>query len=270
METQRESGLFKMPQAVRKLFEDEFAKRLGVPHAVAVNSGTSALVAALMSIDVAGREVITTPYSFASTWNAIVLAGGTPVFCDVGTNALLDPNKIPESITEKTKAILPVHLFGRVCDMDSINYIAARHKLSVIEDTAQSLGATQHDQYAGTFGYIGCFSFGTMKNMSCGEGGMIIGGDEQRIRLFTDPVFNRSQGFPVVGHNFRMSPACSLIGYEKVKLHWDQVLSELGRFSEDDGFYSEVAYESESMKKFGVYGQCPIAEALANKCKNLY
>ena len=128
---------------VTQELEREFGRRFDVPHAVAVNSGTSALMATLWSLELQrGDEVITTPYTFIATSNAIVVAGGRPVFADIDPATLLiDPAEIEQAVTPRTRAIIPVHLFGRVCEMDAINDIARRHGLIVIEDTAQALGA---------------------------------------------------------------------------------------------------------------------------------
>lgn len=256
-----------MPQIIRKLFEDEFATKLGAKSAIAVNSGTSALVAALLSLDLQGGEVITTPFTFVSTANSIVLAGGVPVFVDIEDDSLLDPNLIEKVINNNTRAILPVHLFGRVCKMDKIMDIASKYGLKVVEDTAQSLGAEYKGKYAGTIGDIGCFSFYKTKNLSCFEGGMIVGGDEDKIRCLVDPIINKQQGFPVIGHNFRMPEPCCLIGYERIKLHWDQILSELGKYSEKDGYYPYVIYELPSFSKYAKMGSCPNAERISQICK---
>jgi dTDP-4-amino-4,6-dideoxygalactose transaminase len=267
METQQLKGR-QMPQIIRQLFEEEFANRLEVPEAVSVNSGTSALVGALLSLDLNGGEVITTPFTFPSTVNAIVLAGGTPVFVDIDpTSSLIDANLIDAAVTDKTKAILPVHLFGRVCNMQLIMEIASSHNLTVVEDAAQSLGARYENQYAGTIGDIGCFSFYKTKNMSCFEGGMIVGGDSKKIRCLVDPICNSKNGWPEIGHNFRMPEPCCLIGYEKVKLHWDQVLSELGKYSEINGYYPYVIYDFPMYKNLGLSGSCPHAEGKADVCK---
>lgn len=257
-----------MPQIIRQLFEEEFARRLGVSEAVAVNSGTSALVAALASIELKpGDEVITTPFTFASTANAIVLAGGTPVFVDVGSDNLIDAELITRSITQKTKAIVPVHLFGRSCNMDLITQIAKEYDLIVIEDCAQSLGAKYKDRHLGTIGDIGCFSFYKTKNLSCFEGGMVIGGDIKKIRNLVDPISNKLAGWPVIGYNFRMPEPCCLIGYEKIKLHWEQILFELGRYSEKDGYYPDVIYDMPCYSHRNLSGSCPNAEKAAKNAK---
>lgn len=259
-----------MPQIVRQLFEQEFAARLGVTDAVAVNSGTSALLGAMMSLNLQpGDEVITTPFTFVSTANAIVLAGGKPVFVDVGPDNLIDPTLIPKFVTERTRAILPVHLFGRACNMTAIMEIARDAGLQVVEDCAQSLGAKHDGKYLGTIGDIGCFSFYKTKNLSCFEGGMIVGGDAARIRTLVDPIANKVAGWPVVGNNFRMPEPCCLIGYEKVKLHWDQILSELGRYSEKDGYYPDVIYNLACYSHLNLSGSCPNAERAAEQCRNV-
>jgi dTDP-4-amino-4,6-dideoxygalactose transaminase len=248
-----------MPQIIRTLFEKEFCQRLGVDSAVAVNSGTSALVGALASLDVRGGEVITTPFTFPSTGNAILINGAKPVFVDTGLDSLIDPDLIEEAITPETRAILPVHLFGRVCDMGKIMAIATRHDIPVVEDAAQALGARYRDKYAGTFG-IGCFSFYKTKNMSCFEGGMITGGNEIKIRCIVDPIVNAQHGFSHVGWNFRMPEPCCLIGYEKMKLHWEQIRFELGRYSEADGYYPYLLYHLQPFVQYRT--ECPKAEKL--------
>lgn len=262
-----------MPHVIRQMFEQEFCRRLGCPAAVAVNSGTSALVGALLSLDLAGGDVLTTPFTFVSTANAILLAGGRPVFADIRPdNHLIDEHLIEAAITPRTRAILPVHLFGRVCAMDTICEIAAQHGLTVVEDAAQALGAVYQGCHAGTFGDLGCFSFYKTKNLSTFEGGMIAvnQGDAHQIRCHIDPIVNRQSGFPVVGHNFRMPEPCALIGYEKLKLHWDQVPSALGRFSERDGFYPQLVYQTEAFRRRGISGNCPVAEQLVQEIQNAH
>ena len=259
-----------MPQIIRQLFEQEFSTRFGVGAAIAVNSGTSALVGALMSLDLCGGEVITTPFTFISTANAILLAGGIPVFVDVRDDThLIDERLIERAITARTRVILPVHLFGRVCEMQAISDLAERYGLIVVEDAAQALGAEYRGQYAGTIGELGCFSFYKTKNLSTFEGGMIAvqRGDPERIRCLVDPIANKMAGFPCIGHNFRMPEPCALIGYEKLKLHWNQILADLGGYSEANGFYPYVVYQTEAFRKMGMTSYCPVAEGVADKCR---
>ncbi len=259
-----------MPQIIRQLFEQEFSARVGARDSIAVNSGTSALVGALLSLDLRGREVITTPFTFVSTANAIILAGGVPVFVDIREdNHLIDERLIERAVTERTKAILPVHLFGRVCEMNAILKIAERYSLTVVEDAAQALGVTYRTRYAGAIGDLGCFSFYKTKNLSTFEGGMIAvnRGDARRIRCLVDPIANREAGFPCFGHNFRMPEPCALIGLERVKLHWNQVLAELGRYSELDGYYPYVVYATGAFRNLGIIAHCPIAEGVAHRCR---
>src|SRR5262245_36745583 len=148
-------------------FENEIADLIGVSHAVAVSSGTDALLLALMALDVkAGDEVITSTYSFFATAGAIARLGARPVLLDVDPVTFnLDPAAIATAISERTKAILPVHLFGLCADMDPILTIAARHGIPVIEDAAQAIGATYRGRPAGGIGAVGCFSFFPSKNL---------------------------------------------------------------------------------------------------------
>ncbi len=157
-------------------FEEEFAKYIGVKHAISVGNGTDALVLALIACGIGkGDEVITTPFTFFSTAESISSIGAIPVFVDVRKDTYnIDPNKIEEKITEKTKAIMPVHIFGQPAEMDQIKEIARKHNLMVIEDAAQAAGSVYKNEKIGSIGDVGCFSFFPTKNLGCaGDGGMI-------------------------------------------------------------------------------------------------
>lgn len=159
-----------------KAFEQEIAQFLGCKHTVALNSGTDALHLALRALDIgAGDEVITTAFTFVATTEAIGIVGAKPVFVDINPDTYnIDPSLIEEKITPKTKAIIPVHLYGQPCDMDVIMDIAKRHNLYVIEDACQAIGAEFKGQKVGTFGDIGCFSFYPTKNLgTMGDGGLV-------------------------------------------------------------------------------------------------
>lgn len=166
-----------MPQIVRQLFEEEFCRRIDCREATAVNSGTSALVGALLSLELNGGEVITTPFTFPST-----------------------------------------------------------------------------------------------VNLSCFEGGMIIGGDQHKIKCYTDPIINQNAGWPVIGHNFRMPEPCCLIGYERLKLHWDEIVASVGKKTEKDGYYPDVIYNLPCYQALaGRYklfnDRFPVAERMAQQCR---
>jgi dTDP-4-amino-4,6-dideoxygalactose transaminase len=162
-------------------FEREFAEYIGVKHAISVGNGTDALVLALMAAGVGkGDEVITTPFTFFSTAESISSVGAIPVFVDVEKDTYnIDPSKIEEKITEKTKAIMPVHIFGQTAKMDEIMAIAKKHNLKVIEDAAQAVGSEYKGEKAGSIGDVGCFSFFPTKNLGCaGDGGIITTSDD--------------------------------------------------------------------------------------------
>ena len=186
--------------------EERIARYHGVEEAVGVASGTDALHLALESFGIGeGDEVITTPFTFFATAEAILYTGATPVFVDIEPDTMnMDPSRIEERITKRTKAILPVHLFGHPADMERITEIADRHALSVIEDCAQSFGAELHGAKTGSFGDAGCFSFYPSKNLgACGDGGMIvlndttIAGDIRKLRNHgtKGPYQHQSVGF---------------------------------------------------------------------------
>ena len=162
-------------------FEKEFAEYIGVKHAISVGNGTDALVLALMAAGVGkGDEVITTPFTFFSTAESISSVGAIPVFVDVEKETYnIDPLKIEEKITEKTKAIMPVHIFGQSAKMDEIMAIAKKYNLKVIEDAAQAVGAEYKEKKVGSIGDVGCFSFFPTKNLGCaGDGGIITTSDD--------------------------------------------------------------------------------------------
>src|SRR6187402_3348757 len=142
-------------------FEGEIAAYLAVKHAIGVSSGTDALTIALAALGIGeGDEVITTPFTFFATTGAILRVGATPVFVDIEPGSFnLDAERVTSALTLRTRAILPVHLFGQVADMHALRTIANRHGLGLIEDAAQALGATLHGKRAGALGDIGCFSF---------------------------------------------------------------------------------------------------------------
>ena len=159
-----------------KKFEDDFKRYKNIKHTVAVNSCTAALHLSLKALDLnEGDEVITTPMTFCSTVNAIIHTGATPVLADIDPITMnIDPKKIEEKITKKTKCILPVHFAGRSCEMNEIVQIAKKHELYIIEDCAHAIETIYDGKKAGTFGDFGCFSFYVTKNLVTGEGGMVI------------------------------------------------------------------------------------------------
>jgi dTDP-4-amino-4,6-dideoxygalactose transaminase len=165
-----------------KALEEEVARYIGVPYAVGLNSGTDALHLALRALDIGpGDEVITTPFTFVATTEAIGMVGATPVFVDIDPATFnIDPLAIEAAITPRTKAVIPVHLYGLPAPMDEINAVAAKHHLAVVEDCAQSIGSTLHGVRTGALGTMGAFSFFPSKNLgACGDGGMIVTADEQ-------------------------------------------------------------------------------------------
>lgn len=166
-------------------FERDFAAYKGIQsdHVAATNSCTAALHISMVAAGLApGDEVITTALTFCATVNAIIHTGATPVLVDVNPHSMnIDPEKIEAAITERTRAIIPVHFAGRPCDMDAIMVIARKHNLKVIEDCAHAIETEYHGQKAGTFGDFGCFSFYATKNITTGEGGMVVAQNEHDI-----------------------------------------------------------------------------------------
>jgi dTDP-4-amino-4,6-dideoxygalactose transaminase len=168
------SGQFILGSYVES-FEKSFSQVCQTHYTVGVANGTDALMLAMKSLGIGhGDEVITAPNSFLASASSIALIGATPVFADVSDDFNIDPDKVESAITNKTRAIIPVHLTGRPAPMNELNLLARKYNLFVIEDAAQSIGAEYHNRKTGSLGYIGCFSFHPLKNLSaCGDGGMI-------------------------------------------------------------------------------------------------
>ncbi|MGH7814702.1 MAG: DegT/DnrJ/EryC1/StrS family aminotransferase [Candidatus Binataceae bacterium] len=191
-------------------FEEEFAAYCGAGQAIGVNSGTSALHLALLAAGVGpGDEVITVPFTFVATVAAILYTGATPVFVDIDPVAYtMDPSQLERAITPRTKAIIPVHLYGQAADMDPIVEIARRHGKLVIEDAAQAHGAEYRRRRAGSIGEMGCFSFYPGKNLGAyGEGGAVVTGNPEfakTIRMLRDWGQSRRYYHDLRGFNYRM------------------------------------------------------------------
>jgi len=210
-----ESGQLAQGPRVQE-FEQQFAAFCGVKHAIATSSGTTALVAALLSHGVGpGDEVITTPFTFIASANSILCTGAKPVFVDVDQESYnIDPRVIEEKITGRTRAIMPVHLYGYPCDMDAITRIAAEHGLAVIEDACQAHGASIRGRKVGSYG-TGCFSFYPSKNMTTAEGGMITTDDDEiadRARLIRNHGQSQLYLHQTLGYNFRMTELQAALG----------------------------------------------------------
>jgi dTDP-4-amino-4,6-dideoxygalactose transaminase len=191
-------------------FEKEFAAYCDTAHGIGVNTGTSALHLALLAADVGpGDEVITVPFTFVATVSAIGYTGATPVFVDIDPRSFtMSPDAIEAAITPRTKAIIPVHLYGQPADMDRIVAIARRHRLTVIEDAAQAHGAEYNGRRAGSLGDMGCFSFYPGKNLGAyGEGGMVVTDNPHHartIRMLRDWGAERKYHHVLKGYNYRL------------------------------------------------------------------
>jgi len=191
-------------------FEQQFAAYCGARHGIAVNSGTSALHLALLAAGVGpGDEVITIPFTFVATVSAICYTGATPVFVDVEPRSMtMDASQLEAKITPRTKAILPVHLYGPMADMDAILEIGNRHGIPVIEDACQAHGAEYNGARAGSFGLSGCFSFYPGKNLGAyGEGGLVVTSDDahaKKMRMLRDWGQEKRYHHVLKGFNYRM------------------------------------------------------------------
>ena len=204
-------------------FENEAAAYLGAGHAVSVASGTDALHLALAAAGIgAGDEVITTPFTFIATAEAICYVGATPVFVDIDPETFnIDPAAIEAAITTKSRAVLPVHLFGQPADMAPIESVCKKHGLSIIEDCAQSFGAATGNRMTGSIGVFGCFSFFPSKNLGCfGDGGMITTNSPElaeELRILRNHGSRVRYHHSVIGYNSRLDEIQAVVLRAKLK-----------------------------------------------------
>ena len=220
-------------------FEVKFAAYLGTKRAISTQSGTAALHVTLHELGIGkGDEVIVSALTFIATVNPIVYVGATPVFVDVNSQTWnIDPEEIKSKINKKTKAIIPVHLYGNPCEMDKIMEIAEERGIHVIEDATESLGAKYKKKYTGTFGNAGCFSFNGNKTITTGGGGMVVGNDIVRmdhIKFLVNQARDEAKGYyhPEVGFNYRLTNIEAALGLAQME--------KLENFSEKKKLYNQI------------------------------
>ncbi len=256
--------------------EHEIAAYCRCSYAIGVSSGTDALIAALMALDIRpGDEVITSAYSFFATAGAIARVGAKPVFVDIDRTYNIDSAGIEARISARTRAIIPVHLFGRMAGMTPIMKIAQRHHLPVIEDAAQAIGAESDGLRAGSIGHFGCLSFFPSKNLGgFGDGGMVTTNDAslaERVRLLRNHGFRTKYHSEFLGGNFRLDEIQAAV--LRVKLKYLDGWTEARR--RDAGFYRESLAKAalielpsdEAAKSRHIYNQFVIRTARRNELK---
>lgn len=230
--------------------EQEVAQYCRANHCIAVSSGSDALLVSLMALDIGwGDEVITTPYTFFATAGAIVRVGAKPVFVDIDPVTFnIDPKGIESKITPRTKAIMPVHLYGQCAEMDPIMNVANKHKLAVIEDAAQAIGSEYKGRRAGSIGTVGCYSFFPSKNLGCmGDGGAVVTQDKalaDKIRLLRGHGSHPKYYHKLVGGNFRLDSIHAAVLRVKLKHldSWSQLRQQ------------GAAFYTSALAKYGLTG----------------
>lgn len=224
-------------------FEKKFAEYYGVEHALTTSSGTTALHLALVALGIGpGDEVIIPDITFAACANVVIQTGARPVFVDVSPDHwTLDPNKLLNAITDRTRAIMAVHLYGHPCDMDRIRNIASQNKIYIIEDCAESIGAKYKEKLTGTLGDVACFSFFSNKVITTGEGGMVITNNPdliEKMMILRDHGMSKNKKFwhLMVGYNYRMTNLQAAVGLAQME-QIDQFLRQrriMAEFYEDN------------------------------------
>jgi len=210
-----------------KEFEAELSRRTGAAHSYLCSSGTAALNIALAACGVgAGDEVIVPPFTFVATMEAVLNAGAVPVFAEIDETLCLNPEKLEAVMTPRTKAVVPVHMCGSMARIDEIKDVCKKHGLVLIEDACQSLGATFSGRSVGTFGDMGCFSFDSVKTITCGEGGGVVTDDAELYALATayadhghDHIGNDRglEKHEILGNNFRISELNAAVGLAQLR-----------------------------------------------------
>ena len=238
-----------------KTFAARFAKYLGVKHAIGVSSGSDALLVSLLALNIGvGDEVITSPYSFFATVEAILRVGATPVFVDIEAETYaLNATHVDAAITSRTKAIMPVHLFGQSADMPALMAVARKHNLAVIEDAAQATGSTYNGQMAGSFGEFGCFSFFPTKILGCmGDGGMVVT-DDDALAALVQKLANHGASpkyyHAIVGGNFRLDAIQAAVLNVKLNYIEDSIAARITLAAEYDALFADAAIAGLSLPK---------------------
>ena len=269
-----QSNAFILGPDVAKL-EERIAAYCQANHGIGVTSGTDALLLALMALGVgAGDEVITTPYSFFATAGVIVRLGAKPVLVDIEPSTYnIDPARISDAVTPKTKAIIPVHLYGQCADMAPIMEIAQRHHLSVVEDAAQAIGSEYRDgRRACSIGTIGCLSFFPSKNLGClGDGGMAVTNDPklaERMKILRVHGSNPKYYHKFIGGNFRLDTIQAAVldvklnyldGWTKRRQEnanrYEELFSQSGLVQKENVQLPKAVYQSSGVKHYHIYNQ---------------
>jgi dTDP-4-amino-4,6-dideoxygalactose transaminase len=257
-----ESQLFALGPAVAE-FEGKIAAYCGSKFAIGVSSGTDALIASLMAMGMGpGSEVITTPFTFFATAGCIARVGARPVFVDVEADSYnIDARRIEEKITEKTRAIIPVHLFGQMAQMKPIMEIAGRYELAVIEDAAQAIGASQDGTECGNFGDCGCFSFYPTKNLGgFGDGGLVTTNSKtlaEKIKILRDHGQSPRYFYKVIGGNFRLDSIQAAVLNVKLKYldEWNEKRRRIAALYDEIFADSPVARPKAASNNFSTYNQ---------------
>jgi dTDP-4-amino-4,6-dideoxygalactose transaminase len=232
--------------------ESVIARYSGCAHAVGVSSGSDALLACLMAESIGpGDEVITTPYTFFATVGAIARVGATPVLVDIDpTTYNLDTSQLPSRVTSRTRAIIPVHLYGQMADMDPVMQVAQKHSLVVIEDAAQAIGAEHKGRRAGSIGHYGCFSFFPSKNLgAAGDGGMIVTNDAaraERLRVLRAHGSKPKYHHKIVGGNFRLDALQAAIVTAKLRHLGDWTAARQRNAKRYDRLFTEAGLTATS------------------------
>ena len=203
-------------------FESSLRNFLNVKHVISVNSGTAALHAALLALNIeAGDEVLLPSFTFVATANAVIASGAKPVFVDINTkDYTIDLDDLKRKISKKSKAIIPVHLYGHPSDLDELNEIAGQNSLSIIEDACQSLGSIYNKKQTGTFGLIGCFSMYASKVLTAGEGGAIVTNDDglaDTLKMVRNHGMVEGYDTRILGLNYRLPELSAAIAKIQMK-----------------------------------------------------
>ncbi len=262
---------------VVKEFEEQVAAYCGVKYAIGVASGSDALILALRALDIGpGDEVITTPFTFVATAHAIVHCGAKPVFVDIEPETFnINPDLIEPAITKKTKAIIPVHLYGHPANMDPIMKIAEAHNLYVVEDAAQAFGARYNGRKVGSIGHVGCFSFFPTKNLGCyGDGGMVVTDNPdiaEKVDIMRRQGCREKYNAEMIGYNSRLDAIQAAVLKVKLKYvdQWNEQRRDVAHRYNELLCRSDIQTPTEASYAYHVYHQYTIRTSRRDALKRL-
>jgi len=250
-------------------FEEDFTRHIGIQYGITTSNGTFALLLALLGLGIGPKDEVVIPgFTFVAPANMVIQIGATPVYADIDPLTwCIDPISVKKVITNKTKAIIPVHIYGNVCDMEDLKSLATKYHIHIIEDTAEAAFSKYKEKYAGTFGDVGCFSFQATKTITMGEGGLVLTSNKQlykKMFMIRDHGMRKDKRYwhDVIGYNFRITNLQAAVGCAQLE-NLDRIVSERQRIYQI--YYKHLVNEEGIVLQFFKSEVSPVVWAIAVK-----